>query len=260
MKLNGRLNAAVESDVVGYQNIDIKPGFNMIAFNFQPLEGEGVSIQDFVADKEALVAGYTMGTSDQIQVWDPQTKTFTTYFYRAYKANNPNKFTAGPAWVKTSAATTPTTDTIECGTGVWFSRPTTATEGSITVSGKIGIDVAVHTIDLGFNMISSAFPADMPLNDGPIDWQACGAVAGYTMGTSDQIQVWDAETKSFTTYFYRAYKANNPNKFTAGPAWVKTSAATTPTTDTIPTGVGFWYARPSGSTEGVLTETSPIAE
>ncbi len=256
----GTATAAVESDVVGYQNIDIKPGFNMIAFNFQPLEGEGVSIQDFVANKEDLVAGYTIGTSDKIQVWDPATATFTVYFYRAYKATNPNKFLSGPAWVKTTAATTPTTDTILAGSGVWFARPDTAAEGEITVSGKITTESNTHEIQPGFNMISSAFPTDMALNDGAIDWEACGAVAGYTIGTSDKIQVWDSETKTFTTYFYRAYKATNPNKFLLGPAWVKSSAATVPTTDTIPAGMGFWYARPAGKAEGTLTETSPIAE
>ena len=260
MKLNGRLNAAVESDVVGYQNIDIKPGFNMIAFNFQPLTGEGVSIQDFVADKEALVAGINASYADQIQVWDPATSTFTTYFYRAYKATNPGKFTLGPAWVKASDASKPTTDTIPTGSGVWFARPTTATEGEITVSGKITATAGLHTIEPGFNMISSAFPVDMALNDGAIDWEACGAVAGINASYADQIQVWDPDTKTFTTYFYRAYKATNPGKFTLGPAWVKASEASKPTTDTIPAGKGFWYARPADKAEGSLTETSPIAE
>ena len=228
----------------------------MIAFNFQPLDGtENVSIQDFVCNKDALVAGTAAGNSDQIQVWDGS--KFSVYFYKAKKTTNPGKFTAGPAWVSTTAATTPTTDTVKRGSGVWFSRPSEASAGSITVSGAINAASKTHDIAAGFNMISSAFPADMALNNGTIDWVACGAVAGTAAGNSDQIQVWDGS--KFSVYFYKAKKTTNPGKFTAGPAWVSTTAATTPTTDTIPAGKGFWYARPSDSTAGTLIETSPLA-
>ena len=244
------------SNVVGYQDITINPGFNMIAFNFQPIDGsENISIQSFVGNKSDLVAGTGAANSDQIQVWDGS--AFTVYFYRQYKSTNPNKFTLGPAWVKNGAITAPTTDTIPRGSGVWFARPTTSAAGVIKVSGAVNAAPKTHDIAAGFNMISSAFPATFALNNGPIDWVKCGAVAGTAAGNSDRIQVWDGS--AFTTYFYRAYKSTNPNKFTLGPAWVKNGAITAPTTDTIPAGKGFWYARPSTSPAGTLVETSPIA-
>ena len=228
----------------------------MIAFNFQPLDGtENISIQDFVGNKDALVAGTGATSSDQIQVWDG-TK-FSIYFYRAKKTTNPNKFTLGPAWVNIDSLGTPTTDVVKRGSGVWFARPATAEAGSITVSGSINATAKTHDIAAGFNMISSAFPTDMALNNGPIDWVACGAVAGTGATSSDQIQVWDGS--KFAIYFYRAKKTTNPNKFTAGPAWVNIDALGTPTTDTIPAGKGFWYARPSTSSAGTLVETSPLA-
>ena len=110
----------------------------MIAFNFQPLDGtENVSIQDFVGNKSDLVAGAAPATADQIQVWDG-TK-FSIYFYRAYKATNPNKFTLGPAWVNTAAASTPTTDTIPAGKGFWFARPSTSSAGTIVESSPLAV-------------------------------------------------------------------------------------------------------------------------
>ena len=248
----GTATAAVESEVVGYQNIDIEPGFNMIAFNFQPLEGEGVSIQDFVANKEDLVAGAGPANADQLQVWNPTLNEFTVYFYRAKS----NRFSIGPAWVKVGATTTATTDVIQPGSGVWFARPKTATAGAITVSGKITTESNTHEIQPGFNMISSAFPVDMPLNNGPIDWEACGAVAGAGPANADQIQVWEPETEEFIVYFYRA----KSNRFSIGPAWVKVGATTTATTDTILAGKGFWFARPATATAGTLNEASPITE
>ncbi len=247
---------AVESNVVGYQTISINPGFNMIAFNFQPLDGtENVSIQDFISNKGDLVAGSAAGNSDQIQVWDGS--KFSIYFYKAKKTTMPGKFMEGPAWVSLASASTPTTDTVPRGSGVWFARPSTESAGAITVSGAINAASKTHDIAAGFNMISSAFPVAMPLNNGPIDWAACGAVAGSAAGNSDQIQVWDGS--QFTIYFYKAKKTTMPGKFMEGPAWVSLSAASTPTTDSIPAGKGFWYARPSSESAGTLVETSPLA-
>ena len=242
----------------------------MIAMNFQPLDGsEGFAITNLIANKADLIAGTAPGNSDQIQVWDGA--KFDGYFYRAYKATNPNKFTLGPAWVKVGAIGAITTDTIPRGAGVWFARPSDApANGRITISGAVNAAPYTHDIAAGFNMISSAFPVDMPLNTltaeetgttaqtCPIDWAACGAIAGTAPGNSDQIQVWDGE--KFDGYFYRAYKATNPNKFTLGPAWVKVGAIGTKTADKIPAGKGFWYARPSDQSGGTLIQTSPIAE
>ena len=227
----------------------------MIAFNFQPMDNDKdeISIQDFVGNKSDLVAGKDAGTADQIQVWDGS--KFTIYFYRAYSSVIP-KFTLGPAWVKNGATSTVTTDTIKRGSGVWFARPTNKEAGVITVSGAINAVSKSHDILAGFNMISSAFPCDFKFNGGPIDWAACGAVAGKDAGTSDQIQVWDGS--KFTIYFYRAYSSVIP-KFTLGPAWVKNGATSTVTADTIPAGKGFWYARPTGKDAGTLVEKSPIA-
>ena len=229
----------------------------MIAFNFQPMDNDKdeISIQDFVQNKDALIEGATMNTADQIQVWDG--KQFDIYFYKAKKTSGAGKFTDGPAWVKTTAATTVTTNTVKRGAGVWFARPTTATAGSITVAGSVNAAPKTHDILAGFNMISSAFPTDMALNNGPIDWASCGAVEGATMNTADQIQVWDGS--QFDIYFYKAKKTSGAGKFTGGPAWVKTTAATTVTTNSIPAGKGFWYARPSTASAGTLVEKSPLA-
>ena len=226
----------------------------MIAMNFQPIDGsEEIAITNLVADTSTLVAGNDAGTADQIQVWDGS--KFTAYFYRANKTTTP-KWTKGPGWVKVGAIANITTDTLKRGQGVWFARPTTASAGAITVSGAVNASAKTHDIAAGFNMISSAFPADLTLNGGTIDWAACGAVAGNDAGTADQIQIWDGE--KFTSYFYRANKTTTP-KWTKGPGWVKVGAIANLTTDSIPAGKGFWYARPSTSAAGTLVETSPLA-
>ena len=226
----------------------------MIAMNFQPLDGsEEIAITNLVSDTSSLVAGNGATTSDQIQVWDGS--AFTVYFYRANKTTTP-KWTKGPGWVKVGDIANITADTIKRGQGVWFARPTTASAGTITVSGAVNAAAKTHDIAVGFNMISSAFPTALALNGGAINWSECGAVAGNGATTSDQIQVWDGS--AFTVYFYRANKTTTP-KWTKGPGWVKVGAIADLTTDTIPAGKGFWYARPSTAAAGTLVETSPLA-
>ena len=229
----------------------------MIALNFQPVDGtEEIAISDLIGDKSMLVAGNAAATSDQIQVWDGE--KFSVYFYRAKKTTNP-KFTAGPAWVNANSAGVVTTDKIKRGQGVWFARPSTAPDSaSLVLSGTVTAETYTHAISPGFNMISSAFPVDMALNNGPIDWATCGAVAGATVNTSDQIQLWNGS--QFDIYYYKAKKTSGAGKFTDGPAWVKSTASTTVSPDAIPAGKGFWYARPSDKEAGTLVEKSPLTK
>ena len=122
--------AITSSQVVGYQSIPVINGFNMIAFNFQPVDGsEDFAITNFISNKDGLIAGTAPADSDQIQVWDGS--KFDIYFYRAYKATNPNKFLLGPAWVKTSAPAAKTADKIPSGKGFWYARPGTSEAGTL---------------------------------------------------------------------------------------------------------------------------------
>ena len=118
------------ANVVGYQNIEVKNGFNMIALNFQPVDGtEEIAIQDLINNKEGLIAGQGAATADQIQVWDGS--AFTVYFYRANKTTTP-KWTKGPGWVKVGAIANLTEDTIPSGKVFWYARPDTASAGKLT--------------------------------------------------------------------------------------------------------------------------------
>ena len=222
------------------------------------MSGESVDIQDLIGNKENLVAGKDAASSDRIQIWDGT--QFTTYFYRAYKSNNPGKFTLGPCWVKGDEIGVKAVAPVSNNVGVWFARPDSAPEtGTITLAGAVDDKTKNLQINPGFNMIGSAFPVDISVNSEncPIDWPEC-AVAGKDAASSDRIQIWDGS--QFTTYFYRAYKSNNPGKFTLGPCWVKGDDIGVKANLTIAAGAGFWYARPDTSAAGTLPQTSPIAK
>lgn len=108
----------------------------MIAFNFEPVDGsKSFAITNFISNTEDLIAGTGPANADQIQVWDGS--KFEVYFYRAYKATNPNKFTLGPAWVKTTAAGVKTADKIPAGKGFWYARPSTQQAGELVEASPI---------------------------------------------------------------------------------------------------------------------------
>ena len=246
------------ANIVGYNTATIKPGFTMLSANFAAVTNVSASISlQNLFSPSGLIASNTVSQSDQIQIWNGS--SFVGYFYQAYKATNPNKFAAGPAWVLTTVPGIATTATIPPGTGFWFSRPTGAgyTTTTVTVAGQV-LQATTNTFALnaGFNMIGSAYPVDFKLNGGPFDWST--ATASNTVSQSDQIQVWNGS--SFVGYFYQAYKATNPNKFTAGPAWVLTTVPGVATTDSIPSGTGFWYARASGQSGTSINQATPIAQ
>ena len=245
---------------VGYQSLTVKPGFNLISLNFEPMNEKGeVDIQDLIQDKTPLIANTAAGSSDQIQIWDG-TK-FTTYFYRIKKTNNPNKFTYENCWVDSNNKGEPAVCKITKGVGVWFARPETApTTAAITLAGAVSAEKYQHQINPGFNMIGSAFPIDIKPNDSscPINWKESGAIANTAAGSSDQIQIWNGT--AFTTYFYRVKKTNNPNKFTYENSWVDSNNKGEPADFEISAGAGFWYARPSDAAAGTLDQVSPIAK
>ena len=124
------------ANVVGYQNIPVKNGFNMIAFNFEPVDGsKSFAITNFISNTEDLIAGTGPANADQIQVWDGS--KFDIYFYRAYRATNPNKFTLGPAWVKVGNIGAKTADKIPAGKGFWYARPSTQQAGELVEASPI---------------------------------------------------------------------------------------------------------------------------
>jgi hypothetical protein len=224
---------SVESqNIVGFSEVVLEPGLNLLGYNWEQVGGENpdeVPIQDIFLNTNALTAGGGFGVSDQILAWNGA--GYTLYWYKAYDAS---KFTDGPAWVKEGSESVPTADVILQKEGFWFRK-----RGDVSVTNKVAGQVsradAVHSVDDGLNMISSAYPADASLND-TNRWDWSEATAGGGFGVSDQILVWNGA--GYTLYWYKAYDAS---KFTDGPAWVKEGSESTPTVDVIPLGLGVWY-------------------
>ena len=223
--LNVPLFATVESDIVGYSTIPLDNlGYTLLSLPFSDLQS-GVSGYPVQSITGILSQFNAPALADSLLVMDPETKAYTTYYYK----------TVG--WVKGSE-TTPTTDVIKPGTAVYLRKMRQA--GSITIAGKVLVDETVSLpLTIGLNLVANPYPVEINIAD----------ITGTNLSRfnatalADSIMLLDPATKVYTTYYLK----------TAG--WVK-EGETEVTTDTIKANEGFVYKKMR--TTGTLLFTNPL--
>ena len=228
---------------MGYQKLSIPAGgYALLANPFTQVgsDGETFAINDmFANDSENSTAGNTGALGDNIQVWDGARQSYTTYFFSAR---------ASRKWATGAAPRVATTDAMDAGDGYWYlNRGSSAYD--LTVSGEVSTNEVTVTLVPGYTLVCNPFPADLPLNGDSVVIASEGATAGNTGALGDNIQVWDIERQSYTTYFFSARASRK---------WATGAAPRVATTDSIPAGQGFWYLN-RGSEDITITLKSPLA-
>ncbi len=241
----------IESEnIVGYNTITIRPGWNMFSVNFKdPSNVNGIAIQDLFPG-EAMAAkgaktGGGAGSADSIQIYDasntanPYANTYVLW-YTSKGTNTKNNY----KWVKGSAATT---DTMKNGTAFWYKSLGTESF-DVTISGEVDLTPSKDiTLLPGWNMIGSPFAANFNPNSlGTEYWKdlidAGKAKAGGGAGSADSIQIYDASNTSnpyADTYvlWYTSKGTNTKNNY----KWVKGTTAPDADAAFLVPGQGTWY-------------------
>lgn len=111
------------ANIVGYNTVTLKKGYNMIAVNFEDVASTaGISIQDLgLTIASGMTGGAGSATADMIQVYDAVNGTYTDYFLY----NNPRQATnpKNGKWVTTETGFPAISDTAEVlpvGKGAWY--------------------------------------------------------------------------------------------------------------------------------------------
>ena len=224
MHLNGRLNAQVESDIVGYTTVSVgNLGYAMVALPFSDLNTteDGYPIQSI---QGTLSQHNNTLRSDALLVMNPNTKTYTTYYYK----------TAG--WVK-DGETVATTDVVPAGASVFINKKLSA--GEITIAGKVMTDATVTVpLTVGLNLVANPYPAAIKVAD------IQGSLSAHNnQYRADSIMRMNPVTKVYTTYQLKTI------------GWVK-EGETTVTTDTIEACEGFVFQKMVSS--GSINFTRPF--
>ncbi|MBR4652044.1 MAG: hypothetical protein IKO72_01675 [Kiritimatiellae bacterium] len=244
-------------NTVGYASLNVSAGQIIglgIQFNDTATENT-IAVKDLVTVDVPAGANALGDTADQIWKWE--NNAWTKYFYRKRGAT-----TYG--WVKydSSASTQPsveTSDTLGNGESVFFKRATGAGGASLTLAGAVNLQAATVSTDVAAGQIvqlANPWPTVFPVVNIADCIPAADQAGANALGdTADQIWVW--ENNAWTKYFYRKRGAT-----TYG--WVKYDSAassqpTTPTTDTIGIGQGFFFKRATGAGGTTVTFTKPAS-
>ena len=239
------------ANVVGYNTITIRPGWNMFSVNFKdPANTDGITLKDlFPGDAMAAKGAKTgggAGTADSIQVYDasntsnPYENIYVLY-YTTKGSNTSNNY----KWVKGGVDSSAVT--FKNGQAFWYKclgnesfEVTISGEGELTAEKDI-------TILPGWNMIASPFAANFNPNAlGTEYWKAkidAGyAKAGGGAGTADSIQIYDASNASnpyenIYVLYYTTKGSNTSNNY----KWVKSGVAPAADAAFLAPGQGTWY-------------------
>ena len=177
---------------MGYQKVQLQPGFNFVAPQFVAVGGDSIDLQSVrldVADEEATGA-------DSIQILDEGGSTIETYFW------NPADWTASgekSGWVDGE-----TGDLVELnlanGYGILVDSVDDAT---VTISGEVPVSTVEITAVQGFNWVGNSSPVAIDIQDIQIN------VADEEATGGDSIQILDEGGSTIETYFW------NPADWTA---------------------------------------------
>ena len=218
---NGRLNAQVESDIVGYQTIEVTQTHTLLGINFTNIGDKSDALS--AIDLNKVVSGDFM-VGDQIQI--PSGSGYTLAGWN------------GEKWVRMTAAgalTTRDPATVTPGRGVWLYTPNASETSKVNVhlvgAVKLG---ATTTIDCGtgFSIAASIAPAELDINT--CTWS--------NMTLKDQIQI-----PSGSGYALAGWN---------GEKWVRMTAAgalTTREPPKVPMGSAFWLMTQSANASYTLT-------
>jgi len=235
--LAGLVNAQVESiNIVGYQTVTLKQGFNMLACNFDGVGGaDGMTLDELVpGTTPGLTGAATSGNADNILVFDAATQGYTTYYlYYATKGSTTYNY----KWVLNSV--TPAGVTLKSGDAFWLSLKN-ATDLPATFVGQVPAEASkTLTLKKGFNSIGSIFAADWDPNSLGTDFWAANGTGAATSGNADNILLFDATTQGYTTYYlYYATKGTT----TYNNQWVLNSVTPAPA-NFVKMGMGVWYSK-----------------
>ena len=211
--LNVPLFAAVESDIVGYTEVTLKPGMNnLLALPFVDLasDEQGIDVRNLLQ--------LTPTSGDTIQYWTGSSFAILTYRVRSGVG----------AWYSGGTKLSDSnTVYIKKGQGFWYSSCATE-DVTARFSGRVALTGQEISAPQGLSLIGTPVPADYDI----ADIQFEGIASGSTL------QYWNYDSRKFDILTYRVRSGVG--------AWY--SGGTKLTSYTIPAAVGFWFSSSSGTT------------
>lgn len=144
----------------------------------------------------SLVGNNSASSADQIQFYNPATKSYSAYYLRGDGLN----------WRILGSTTNGFNNVVvPPGVGVFMQKRTAGT--SLTSTGTVRQNDFARPYQQGLQLLAMPFPLDRSAGD--FGASAAGGWTGNnTANSADQIQIFNSASKSYTTYFLRADGVN----------------------------------------------------
>ena len=218
-------------NVVGFVRVDLAPGFNLVAYNWDAGTEDGrVSVQELFAT-ERMTGGRTAGAADNILFWDAQAQRYVT----VWLYDSGGRFPAYDGqWIKADGSGL-AEQTVGRGDAFWVVNRSDQTVTQYMKGEAVQEDEIERTIPEGYSMFGRAYTTPRAVNE--MEWS--GAQGGRTAGTADNILFWDAEAQRYVTIWLY----DSGGRFPAYDGqWIKADGSG-PAENAFAAGVGAWYVR-----------------
>lgn len=230
-------------NVVGYQTITLKPGWNMFSINFAKVGStEGMTLDEIFPGtvdgqpRPGFTFAAASGSADYVKVWDAETQAYTENYYLFLRGSSANNY----KWMKN--VSTPASLKIKSGSGFWFFLRG-ENDVTIQVAGEVEYGAVGPSIEIkpGWNMIGAPYAGALDLNRlGTAYWKDLvdqGLVtAASAAGSADYVKIWNPATQGYDTNYYLFLRGSSANNY----KWMQN--LTTPAPNSIADmGKGLWY-------------------
>ena len=189
-------------NVVGFQKIT--PVSNAMTFSSMPFDTDDNRVSNVVM---GLQPGTSVGSADTLFTWDPASQRYVKCWLRTSDSNWHVQATGNPL---------ATNIYLDPGVGFIIVRPSSRTsEPVVVVAGDVVADTAItNTLVEGLNLVSYPYNGDVYLTNMTLRY--IGA-RGTSVGSSDNIKMWDPIAQRFVTYWLRSSTTNWHKQVTGNP-------------------------------------------
>jgi hypothetical protein len=243
------------ANIVGYNTIEVKSDtWYLVAPQFTDVAASDDTVDLLKVIKMTGVNAVPFAnrtTGAQIQIYSPASGGYTTYYYinNGRLTVDGETITGQTGWGRST--TLATSIPVTLGQGVWMKVGSAETGASITVNGEVS-DAKSKTLTVGENgtwdICCNPFPTAISWENVVTEGFTPVPFADRTQGA--QLQVYNAESKGYTTYYYinNGRKVIDGQTVTGLTGWGRSTTLATGTFADV--GQAFWVKAP---TQGTLT-------
>jgi hypothetical protein len=188
-------------------------------------------------NQAGLQGGSTGGAADNIQVWDPNTQGYASYFFKTGGLG-------GTGWRSASSALINASNSV-----LYIDRGVTIVRrisGDIPIKlvGAVKLGKTITAIVTnGYTFVGNVYPAEITYGESGLYTtnSATGLLGGVTTGQADNIDIWNPSTQGYIIYYFKTGGLG-------GTGWRSASNVTIDaSTNTIPLGAYALIVRRPGN-------------